>query len=787
MNNFKIIIIGVFCSFFAQNILLAQLDDAVSLYNDLGYKTSTVIYEDLYEKNREEEFAFEDMLKIANSYRLVHDTEQAEKWYALVVEKSDDPLNMLYYAQALQSNGNSNLAKVYFLKYDELSGFSDGRGKRLAKAIDRMNDFPVNDVSLTFASTINSDKLEFSPTYFDKGIVFVSTKETKKNKTRRDIWIDDNFMSLFYAAENDEGNLNAPKEFSYHLSTPYHEGPVDFNNEGNMIFFTRNNYNKGKVRKNTQGSVILKIFTATKEGDDWSDAVELPFNTEDFEECHPALFPDGRTLIFSSNRTGGHGGMDLYSSRLDGDVWGAPVNLGPEINTAGNELFPFVHEDGTLYFASNGWGGLGGLDIFSSTYNVNEEKWLNPSNIGTPFNSKKDDFGFILNVLNSEGYLSSARDGDDNIYSFKVPPGSIKKPSPVSILSTICAYESKDESPLSNVQFLIHGTNKLTGEKTEKIMTTLESGNFEIEMQADHDYTFLASKDGYKTSNKVFSTEGMYNAEQLSICLPLIADNCVALNGQVFGKDDNRSLANSIVELKNNCTGETQYLKSDSQGKFNLECIDPNCKYTATASRESYLSTTGAIIVSQDKIATIDAVNLIINMPRIPSQPAVVHTQPQIQNIEQNPSKLETSIRENSYVGAVIELEKIYYNFDDYHIRSDASIILNELVEIMQKYPSMKIQLTAHTDSRGHWKYNSALSKNRAKYAVKYLIKKGISKERLSHRGLGESQLRNECDEGIECTEEQHQYNRRTMITIKAFDRKDIDVKYLNNYPIVIK
>lgn len=786
-----------------QCLLNAQLDDAVSLYNDLGYKTSTIVFEDHYQKNTDEEFVFEDILKIANSYRLIHDTEQAEKWYALVVTKSDNPINFLYYAQALQSNGSTDQAKEYFLKYDQLSGLSDKRGIRLANAIDRMNELPVNDVSLTYATSLNSDKLEFSPTYYEKGIVFVSTKESKGNRSKKDLWIDDNFMSLFYAAENEEGGLDAPEEFSYHLNTPYHEGPVDFNTAGDQIFFTRNNFNKGKLRKSTKGNILLKIYTAKKEGEDWGESVELPFNTEDFEECHPALFPDGRTLIFSSNRTGGFGGMDLYSSRLEGDTWGVPVNLGPEINTAGNELFPFVHEDGSLYFASNGWGGLGGLDIFSSTFNLADDSWLVPANIGMPFNSNKDDFGFILNVLNSEGYLSSAREGDDNIYSFKVPPGSIKKPSSLNIISTICAYEAMDQSPINEVQFLIQGTNKLTGEKTSKISSTNEQGNFEMSMMADYDYVLQASKDGYIQSSKTFSTEGMYSTKELSICLPMQSDNCLSLNGIVKAKENNQILPNATVELINNCTGKKEILSSNAQGAFSLDCLDPNCTYTSIASKDLYQKTTGNVTINKDELASVKSVNLIINMSRVPSQPIVTQTPSYTQTPtysqtpsqattqsrypQSNPSKLESSIRQNYNVGSVIEMEKIYYNYDDYHIRDDAKTILNELVEVMNKYPSLKIRLTAHTDSRGHWKYNSTLSKNRAKYAVNYLISKGISKNRLSHRGLGESQLRNECDEGIKCTEEQHQYNRRTMITITAFDRKDIDVKYLNNNPVVIK
>ena len=174
-------------------------------------------------------------------------------------------------------------------------------------------------------------------------------------------------MGLFYAKRNDNDDLHKAEEFSLDLNTKFHEGPVCFSKNGERIYFTRNHFNKNKRVDNKDGIMRLQIYTASKEGNDWGEPYELPFNTKEFEEAHPAISPDGKFLYFASDRTGGKGGMDLYVSEFKDGKWGDPKNLGDQINTPGNEVFPFVHDDGTMYFASNGWGGLGGLDIFSTT------------------------------------------------------------------------------------------------------------------------------------------------------------------------------------------------------------------------------------------------------------------------------------------------------------------------------------------------------------------------------------------------------------------------------------
>jgi len=406
-----------FLFFFLIETISAQNNAKVGqMYENLAYKEVIKIYEN------KEELSLEDMERLANGYRLNHDTENAALWYGQVVKQSNSPINYLYFAQALQSSGDYEKAKKYFLKYNELVGNNahDQRGKNLAEAIDRMNNWEnEEDVILKEERALNSENLDFSPTFYKDGIVFVSSRKSSDRGKYK--WTDEPFMNLYYAQENEEGELSSISSFSKLINSKFHEGPVAFSKSFDRIFFTRNDHLNGKVNTNKKGVMKLGIFTALKDGDNWTAPRSIDFNTPEYEECHPSLSSDGNYLYFASDREGGQGGMDIYVSEFQAGKWSTPVNLGPTINTPGNDVFPFIHDDGTLYFASDGWGGLGGLDIFYSEKDANED-WTKVSNMGTPYNSRKDDFGIILNVLGTEGYLNSSRSGGkgkDDIYSFK--------------------------------------------------------------------------------------------------------------------------------------------------------------------------------------------------------------------------------------------------------------------------------------------------------------------------------------------------------------------------------
>ncbi len=784
----------------------AQSEDRKSadqIYKDYGYKASIPLYQG------KQNVSVEEMAKIANAYRLNHDTENAEFWYSQFIHKTKDPQHLFHYAQALQSNGKFDIAKQYYLQYDEKVGAKEGadqRGRLLAEAIDKMEQLQHTEIQIKNESLINTDKLEFSPAYYKNGIIFVSTRgaQSTMSENAKDIWIDDNFMALFYAERNDDGNLNNAVEFSLDLTTIYHEGPVCFAKNGERIFFTRNDYINETRRNSSDGTMKLQIYSAFKDGDSWSTPTELPFNTVEHEEAHPALSPDGTKLYFSSDRPGGLGGMDLYVSTFENGSWGEPVNMGKTINTPGNEVFPWMHDDGTLYYASNGWGGLGGLDIFSTT-SADGETWSAVENVGTPFNSKKDDFGLVFNLLKTEGYLTSARRngaGQDDIYSFLMP-----KSMPTKV--QICAYEAGTDKRLSDVeveiveQFDNQSTNGIntedmvmTLEQTNlqneyvlkfkqrgldisendvvKTFTTNEEGIFQAYLKKDRKYLLVATKDGYQVGKAEVDGASFKGLKFHEFCVPLEMMDCMNLDGVVKHKKYGNEISGATVTMTNLCTGDDVVVTSDKDGYFKFPCIPCGCDYLFKASKNSFSDGASQENTIGDNCkmgTTISTVLLLDN--------DVAQLKETFAGIKLEGTFAGVKLEE----GAVIELENIYYDFDQYYIREDAKDELDHVIELLTVYPSLVIELSSHTDARATHAYNETLSQNRAKAAVDYIISKGIDRRRLVAKGYGERQLKNHCANYVECSEEDHQRNRRTEIKVLKFDRKDIQVTHIDNNP----
>ena len=712
-------------------------------YKDLGYGSAIPEYKSTV--GEEGRLDRKTMIRLANSYRLIGDYQNAELYYAQIVESSSKPLYRLYYAQALQANGKCKLAKKYFLEYDQLlqadmaegSGASeDRRGRILANACD--TEFSTNeDLVLQNEAALNTGSLDFSPAFYKNGIVFVSTRGLSRATQNEDAWLNDKFMDLFYAEAQgaERTRLSAPKALTNTINSKFHEGPLTFDQSGNTMYFTRNNYTKGRRGFGKKKVTRLKIYGADWDGEEWGNVWELPFNSDDESHCHPTLSADGRYMYLSSDRAGGYGGHDLYVSAFENGEWSTPVNLGASVNTAGNELFPFMHEDGTLYFASNGHAGLGGLDVFMAKPDaaIAEDNaailWSTPINLGEPLNSLKDDFGLIVDITGRSGYISSSRSGGlggDDIYSFK---GTLDGAPP-----------------------------------KEKAMTT-----------------------GLITSTT-------------------LPTGSLMIGGTVINKLYNKAVPNATVYLTNKCTGETAAKLTDINGGFAFkgEC---GCEYTLKGEKAgigtatAYPSTLNVdcsqdiqtrLLIGGEVLSSTSAspssTTIIASTPvpapaptRIISRTPVVTT-PAPTTVYRPATTTFSSSTTTYTVGDVIELEHIYYDFDKANIRSDASVDLDKLADVLRRYPGMSIELSSHTDSRATDVYNQALSQRRAQAAVNYLVARGIAPQRLTARGYGESQLRNTCADGTPCSEAEHQRNRRTEFRVLTTDG-NVDVRYIDNEP----
>ncbi|MBI5916069.1 MAG: OmpA family protein [Bacteroidetes bacterium] len=630
-------------------------------------------------------------------------------------------------------------------------------------------------VVLQNAKGINTGSYEFSPAFYQNGIVYVSYYKNGP--------IDPNtgkpFFELFYAEMDNQNLPQAGRVFSLTVNSQAHEGPVSFSRDNNLLYFTRNNMEGGIAKTNSKGQVTMKIYEARRGKFDWENIKPLPFNSDDYTCFHPSLSADGRRLFFSSDMPGGYGGYDLYYVEKKTDDWSKPINLGPDVNSSGNEVFPFLHETGTLFFSTNGRGGEGGLDIFM--IDISGDKWGPLSNLGTPLNSAKDDLGFILNEEATRGYFASDRpggSGDDDIYLFQADGSILDETAPI-LDATIVVYDERTNERISDagVRFFQQSEDGFIEGNDLYDVALLPSENGELRMKlvrknADDlgqpslftdvngeagsilrqgkKYLILVTKDGYGDGETQFSTASA--TRQQIIRVPLKSRSCNALDGLVTVQGYSTTVPNALVRIVNETTGSEELARSNANGSFDF-CLPTGCDYTVTAEKEGYSK--GTSTVSTKNLQGKQALNL--NVRLVPSSNDVV----------------KKPIRE----GSVILLENIYYDFNQYIIRRGAARDLDALAQLMQQYPSMEIELIAHTDSRGNDQYNLDLSLKRAESARRYLIQKGIGESRIKAFGYGEQQIRNRCADDVDCSDEEHQYNRRTEVKVVRID-EPVKVEY---------
>lgn len=390
----------------------AQLKKANELYDQFAYNEAIELYTTFLKKEKKHP---EATAKIADCYRLTSNPRKAAYWYRKAVRYNpDEHLLKFYYAQALMSSKRYDDATEWFKKYTELVGY-DSRGWHFLESCQNIEEL-MKDSSMYIIKKIrfNSKESDFGPAFLNDGLVFASGRESKVID-RKSKWTGESYISMFYT-EKAGYKWKDPVELKGKEKTPYHEGPASFSRDGRKMYFTRN---VGKSAGRKAGTVNLKIFEATWSGSKWTNEVALPFNSDHYSSGHPAVSPDGSRLYFTSDKPGGFGGKDLYVSKRIGAKWGQPVNLGKSVNTEGDEMFPSILDDGTLYFASDGLGGFGGLDVFAASDPYDYGDWQ-VSNAGYPINSSRDDFGLILTANRREGFFASNRGGNDDIYQLSV-------------------------------------------------------------------------------------------------------------------------------------------------------------------------------------------------------------------------------------------------------------------------------------------------------------------------------------------------------------------------------
>ena len=398
----------------------ADLKKANAQYKDMAYVSAIETYLKVAEKGYRSKELFQ---KLGDSYYFNAKLKEAYKWYAqLFKSEKNIPTEYYYrYAQTLKATENYKKADEYLIKFHQLSSPNDIRAKLFDNQRDYKSVIEKNSGRCTIETTsINSKYSDYGPAFFGDKVIFSTTREKSAVAKIKTKWTNDSFTNLFVSNRTENNDLKEEERFAKKLNSKFHEDTPVFTKDLKTVYFTRNNFLNGKVGKDKDRVVNLKIYKATiNEKGEWGNLVELPFNSDLYNVAHPALSPDEKTLFFASDMPGTVGQSDLYKVEIfPENKYGKPVNLGKKINTEAKETFPFLSDKNELYFASDGHPGLGGLDIFVTLIN---DELSNPIlNVGKPINGPMDDFALIIDS-NRKGYFSSNRDkgkGSDDIYSF---------------------------------------------------------------------------------------------------------------------------------------------------------------------------------------------------------------------------------------------------------------------------------------------------------------------------------------------------------------------------------
>jgi peptidoglycan-associated lipoprotein len=470
--------------------------DAVDQFKNAYSKTKKA------DKSSRSELVF----MIAECYRMINDPKDAETWYKLAVKSSSSkPDAQFWLAESMKKNGKHQQAIDEFKKYKQVAP-SDARADQEIRACELSLEWLKNPEAYKVdeLKDLNSKESDFSPAFGrdDFGIIyFTSSRDgSKGNKTHGAT--GQNYTDIFESRVDKKSKWSTPVPVEA-INSDAEEGTPSFSSGYKEMYFTR--CEAGKREK--KGCVIMY---SKKTGDKWSEPKNIGILSDSLIAAHPALSPDGLTLYFVSDIKGGFGKKDIWkvTRTKGGDGWSTPVNLGPDINTPGDELFPYVREDGTLYFSSDGLIGMGGLDIFKAKLQP-DESWI-VQNMKSPVNSFADDFGIAFENENERGIFSSTRKGkgNDDLYSFELPPLKFNVTGLVKDEKTGIAISS------SKVDLIASDGNSLQAE-------TGTGGDFKFVLKPDVDYIMVASKKGYLKGKEKETTKGQEKSREFMVTILL--------------------------------------------------------------------------------------------------------------------------------------------------------------------------------------------------------------------------------------------------------------------------
>jgi outer membrane protein OmpA-like peptidoglycan-associated protein len=746
------LLVGMITTIQAQHAEVAQ---ANTYFKSSLFKEAIPLYEAALQKDP---YLGDAMVNLAECYYYTNKPKDAALWYARILRYDGYKQYAFDYARVLKMTGQYSEAKRWFR---ESMRNNSTRGNHYANSCDfALKASPLDEVyAVTAIPEINSKSADFAPTFYNGQLIFASSRSIAVTKNGDVAWTNDAFNQHYLAEANTQRAWTGAQVLRSYVGNDINDAPMSYAPTEDLVVITSNNFMDGIRHIEGSGLMMDMYLYKTKSVKEWDVKTQLffPFNANvdtkrPYSTGHPCLADQGMTLYFCSNRPGGYGGYDIYKSRRTATGWSVPENLGHPINTAGNEMSPFVDGNGRLYFASDWHYGYGGMDLF--TVNRASYGWGEVQNLGKNVNSPADELYFIFDVDQKIGYLTSNRAGGrghEDIYQVRQQR----------------AFPKRQVANLSvGTKFILDNRYFRPGDG--ELHNTSEPQLYHILQRLVDNPTAVIQINGYTDAVGSASSNLALSKERASSLASFFVERGINSNRIKIAGYGESFLVNDCGDNRR-CTSEeraeNRRLEVVVVGQYVNDVI--NITYDAAPAPNA------------DKIVE-DAVAMAVARKKVVSRSSSSST-----SSSSKSSYRRQAERKSHYaIGDKIEVASVFYEHGKSSIDHRKSPGLKELLDILNQHKHVVVEIGAHTDASGSAKYNRELSEKRAIAVKKYLEKKGIPSSRLVARGYGESQLLNGCKDGVRCSKEEHALNRRTEFKVigqKGFKVGDvIKVDHIN-------
>ncbi|WP_400072210.1 OmpA family protein [Zobellia russellii] len=693
-----------------------ELKRADTYFERAYYSDAIPLYEQLLPRNKSSKL----IKNLADSYYHTFVMKAAARWYGYLISNYGSNVDESYHFklnQSLKAIGEYEKAKNVLVDFYTEQAQNDKTTQIENNYTYIENVGAIGERFNIENLNINTTTSEFGAARIDSNLVYSASRKRSSGLPKLYRWNNENYLDLYtHPIKEIRAGDSLSTPLSSVINSKMHEGTFAITKDRKTIYFTRNSKKKTEEDKISN----LKIYRADFVDGEWKNIITLPFNSDDFSTEHPALSPDETKLYFSSDREGGFGSFDLYSVTIQKDgFFGTPVNLGKTINTDKKEQFPFLDNQGNLYFASNGHPGFGLLDVFISKENNGD--FGKPNNLGLPVNSGYDDFSLSLDSNGNTGYFSSNRPGgkgSDDIYSFAETKPLLIEGCKQFLAGILTDKTTRIPLPNATIELLDANGNRL------EMITTSTDASFKFQIECSQEYLIKARKEGYEDNSKSVVSDTERNAiKDGSLTLFSVAEREAQKAKELLAKKEEAEKLALVQEAK----------RKEREKATEIERIQ----------KEKEVALQEKATQEKEEIERLKKIETAI-------------------------AKEDAIVKENERI--IIKTEEIHFDYSLWYVRREARERLSKVVAIMKNNPGMVIEIGTHTDIRGNSEYNRNLSQKRADSAKEFMVKNGIEEKRIIAKGYGESQPIVKCETEESCSEEDHEWNRRCELVVVKWE-----------------